>query len=69
MEEETALTTLQQLRHEIQKQCPVLPDYKIIELCNDYGINYEIPDVNTYRLISILASAEIKLIELQKEKQ
>jgi hypothetical protein len=55
-------TPLQQLRADLAKSCPNLPDYRIIELCQDYGISYEVPDVNSYRLITLLAAAENRLM-------
>lgn len=63
MEETQPLTPLQELRKKIASSCPNLPDWKIIEMCSDYGINYDMPDTNTLRLFMILASAEQKLLE------
>lgn len=61
--EEEEKTELQRLRAQMAASCPVLPNSKIIEMCQDYGIAYDIPDVNTYRLFSILASAERILMD------
>ncbi|AWW32453.1 hypothetical protein DN752_21160 [Echinicola strongylocentroti] len=54
---------LQLLRSDIQKSCPALADHQIIRLCEDYGIQYDIPDANTLRIFMLLASAEQKLLE------
>ena len=69
MDIEAQKSEIQILRESLSKSCPVLPDYKLIEMCNDYGIAYDIPDTNTYRLFSILASAETKLLKLREEPQ
>lgn len=67
--EEEEKPEIQIFREELARNCPSLPDYKIIEMCSHYGINYDMPDVNTYRIFSILAAAEIKLMKLQEESQ
>lgn len=67
--EEDEKPIIQRFREELASSCPSLPDYKIIEMCAHYGIQYDIPDVNTYRLFSILAAAENRLIALQEESQ
>lgn len=69
MEEVEEKSKLEQFRKELAKYCPTLPDYKILEMCEHYGIAYDIPDVNTYRLFSILAAAESQLMKLQEELQ
>jgi hypothetical protein len=63
MEDIEEKTPIQKLRAELSKSCPSLPDYKIIELCQDYGIQYDIPDSNTLRVFMILAAAENKLLK------
>lgn len=67
MEELEEKTEVQIFRESLAKSCPSLPDYKIIEMCDHYGIQYDLPDVNTYRLFSILAAAEIELMKLREE--
>lgn len=67
MEEQEEKSELQIFRESLVKSCPSLPDYKIIEMCDHYGIQYDLPDVNTYRLFSILAAAEIELMKLREE--
>ncbi len=67
MDEEQEKTALQILRSDLSKSCPLLPDYKIIEICEDYGINYEVPDGNTLRLFMILAAAEKEILKLREE--
>lgn len=69
MEEVDEKTPIQLFREKLAKNCPSLPDFKIIEMCDHYGINYDIPDVNTYRIFSILAAAESQLMKLQEESQ
>lgn len=65
--EEEEKSEIQIFREKLAKECPVLPDHKILEMCQHYGMEYQIPDVNTYRLFSLLAAAELKLIKLQGE--
>lgn len=67
MDAEAEKSQLQILRESLSKSCPVLPDYKIIEMCEHYGIQYDMPDTNTYRLFTILASAENQLMKLREE--
>ena len=57
-EEKEPLTPLQELRNELSGKLRHLPDYKIIELCADYGITYDLADVNTLRLFMLLCAAE-----------
>ncbi len=56
-------TDIQVLRDQLAASSPTLADFKIIQMCQDYGINYDIPDVNTYRLFAIIASAEQMLLK------
>jgi len=63
MPEENTKTPLQELRQELSKRLPLLPDYKIIELCQDYGINYEMADVNTLRIYMLLCAAEDMILK------
>ncbi len=60
--EENELTDLQKVRKEIAKSCPNMPDYKIVDMHADYGLDYSPPDANTLRLIMLLASAEQKIL-------
>ncbi|WP_057935873.1 hypothetical protein [Algoriphagus resistens] len=60
--EDEKKSDIQLLRADIAASCPNLPDFKIIEMCMDYGIQFEIPDTNTLRLFMLLASAERKLM-------
>jgi len=69
MEENEPLTPLQELRQELSGQLRHLPEYKIIELCQDYGITYEIADANTLRIFMLLCAAEEKLLSLKQEEK
>lgn len=69
MEETEPLSPLQELRQELSASLRHLPDYKIIQLCQDYGITYEIADANTLRIFMLLCSAEEKILSLKKEGQ
>lgn len=60
--EEKEKSHLQLLRDEIAASCPNLANYKILEMCEDYGIQYNVPDTNSLRLFMLLASAERKLM-------
>lgn len=64
---EEGKTKIQLFREGLAGNCPTLPDYKIIEMCDHYGIQYEIPDVNVYRLFTLLAAAEMQLMKLREE--
>lgn len=61
-EEEIPLTPLQKLRNELSGELRHLPDYKIIELCQDYGITYDMADVNTLRIYMLLCAAEQRIL-------
>jgi hypothetical protein len=66
MTDETEKAPIEILRSEISKECPMLPDYKVIEMCDHYGIEYQVLDTNSYRLFTILAAAENRLLKAQK---
>lgn len=65
MEETTPLTPLQQLRQDLAGKLRHLPDYKIIQLCQDYGISYEIADANTLRIFMLLCAAEDMILSMK----
>ena len=62
MEEPEEKTDIQKLRDKISSSAPVLNDAQMIEMMTDYGMNYEIADTTTMRLMMLLASAERKLL-------
>jgi hypothetical protein len=62
MEDAPEKTPIQRLRNEIGSSAPVLNDAQMIEMMTDYGMNYEIADTTTMRLMMLLASAERKLL-------
>ena len=69
MEETNEKTPIQELRSELSQKLKHLPDYKIIELCQDYGITYEVADANTLRIFMLLCAAEEKILCLKKEEK
>lgn len=68
-EEKPVKSKIQVLREEISKSCPNLPSYKILEMCEQYGLEFNFPDVNTYRLFMILAAAESKILQLTDKEE
>lgn len=69
MEEEEKKSKLQLLRSELSGRLRHLPDYKIIELCQDYGISYDLPDSNTLRILMLLCSAEEMILSMKSEDE
>jgi len=69
MEEENEKTDLQKLRQELSGKLRHLPDYKIIALCEDYGITYDIADANTLRIFMLLCAAEDMILSERAESQ
>lgn len=61
--EEEKLSELQLLRRELSMSLQHLPDYKIIELFQDYGIDYSPCDSNQVRILMLLVAAEKKILE------
>jgi hypothetical protein len=57
-EELNEITHLQKLRNELSGSLKHLPDYQIIQLCQDYGITYDMPDANSIRILMLLSAAE-----------
>lgn len=68
MEEEEKKSKLQLLRSELSGRLRHLPDYKIIELCEDYGIPYDLPDSNTLRILMLLCAAEDLILSMRREE-
>lgn len=68
MEDIDQKSPLQQLRTELSAKLRHLPDYKIIELCEDYGIPYDLPDSNTLRILMLLCSAEELILSMRREE-
>jgi hypothetical protein len=66
-EESTELTDLQKLRRKLSNSLRHLPDYKIIQICQDYGINYDMPDANSIRILMLLAAAEDMILQLEQD--
>lgn len=64
--EEIELTKKQQLRKELSQATPNLRNDQIVALYDDYGLVFNMPDVDTYRLIALLAGAEEKILSLQE---
>ncbi len=62
MEESEEKTEIQKLRAQIGSSAPVLNDAQMIQMMTDYGMNYEIPDTTTMRMMMLLASAERKIL-------
>jgi hypothetical protein len=52
----------QQVRRKIADNCPMIRDDQVMEMMQDYGMEYFPPDSNTLRLCMLLASAE-RMIE------
>lgn len=69
MEDPQELTPTQKLRQELSGRLRHLPDYKIIQLCQDYGITYEIADANTLRIFMLLCAAEGLILSERAELQ
>lgn len=69
MEEEKELTKRQLLRQELSTKLQHLPDYKIIELCQDYGITYDLVDANTLRIFMLLCAAEQLILSERRAVQ
>lgn len=67
MEDNTPLTPLQELRQQLSGKLKHLPDYKVIQLCQDYGITYEIADANTLLIFMLLCSAEEMILSMKSE--
>ena len=63
MEDKPSASPLQKLRTQLGQKLQHLPDYKIIELCTDYGIQYELVDANSLRIFMLLAAAEQCILE------
>lgn len=54
METNQTQTPIQKIREEIGSNLRHLPDWKIIELCDDYGITFDGVDANKLRIFMLL---------------